>query len=157
MYWNPFDSAHSGRINSSSGWAAILGFILAGRLWVVGFFFLKAAGRTRVQGVITLRIFSSSPCRVVPWSAAPVLKPSQTPETKPKMKFLLIFSILGTISSSGANEDVSGSGGGGGGGGGNASSCVAPSPVRTMRVSRRPLPALRMVMSIHHPATNLST
>jgi hypothetical protein len=69
------------------------------------------------------------------------------------MKFLLIFSILGTISSSGANEDVSG----GGGGGGNASSCVAPSPVRTMRVSRRPFPALRMVMSIHHPATNLST
>ena len=41
MYWNPFDSAHSGRINSSSGRAAILGFILAGRLWVVGFFFLR--------------------------------------------------------------------------------------------------------------------
>ena len=39
MYWNPFDSAHSGRINSSSGRATILGFILAGRLWVVGFFF----------------------------------------------------------------------------------------------------------------------
>jgi hypothetical protein len=53
MYWNPFDSAHSGRINSSSGRAAILGFILAGRLWVVGFFFFKAAGGiTRVQAVI---------------------------------------------------------------------------------------------------------
>jgi hypothetical protein len=51
MYWNPFDSAHSGRINSSSG-RAILGFILAGRLWVVGFFFFKAAGGTRVQAVI---------------------------------------------------------------------------------------------------------
>jgi hypothetical protein len=55
MYWNPFDSAHSGQINSSSGRAAILGFILAGRLWVVGFFFLKAAGGTRVQGVIRKR------------------------------------------------------------------------------------------------------
>jgi hypothetical protein len=55
MYWNPFDSAHSGRINSSSGRAAILRFILAGRLWVVGFFFLKVAGRTRIvckRGVI---------------------------------------------------------------------------------------------------------
>jgi hypothetical protein len=52
MYWNPFDSAHSGRINSSSGRAAILGFILAGRLWVVGFFFFQAAGGTRVQAVI---------------------------------------------------------------------------------------------------------
>ena len=52
MYWNPFDSAHSGRINSSSGWAAILGFILAGRLWVVGFFFFLTAGGTRVQAVI---------------------------------------------------------------------------------------------------------
>ena len=49
MYWNPFDSAHSGRINS---WAAILGFILAGRLWVVGFFFFFNAGVTRVQAVI---------------------------------------------------------------------------------------------------------
>ena len=52
MYWKPYDSAHSGRINSSSGRAAILGFILAGRLWVVGFFFFKAAGGTRVQAVI---------------------------------------------------------------------------------------------------------
>jgi hypothetical protein len=26
MYWNPFDSAHSGRINASDGWATILRF-----------------------------------------------------------------------------------------------------------------------------------
>jgi hypothetical protein len=45
MYWNPFDLAHSGRINSSSGRAAILGFILAGRLWVVGFIFFKGCWR----------------------------------------------------------------------------------------------------------------
>ena len=50
MYWNPFDSAHSGRINSSSGWAAILGFILA--LVGCGIFFFLTAGGTRVQAVI---------------------------------------------------------------------------------------------------------
>ena len=56
MYWNPCDLAHSGRINSSSGRATILGFILAGRLWVVGFLFFQGSGRTRVQAVILFPI-----------------------------------------------------------------------------------------------------
>jgi hypothetical protein len=38
MYWNPIDSALSGRIND-------------GHLWVVGFF-CNAAGGTRVHGII---------------------------------------------------------------------------------------------------------
>ena len=65
------------------------------------------------------------------------------------MKFLLIFSILGTIiSSSSANEDVSGGGGGGfGGGGGNASSCVAPPPFDDASLLDASS-AIRMVMSI---------
>ena len=56
------------------------------------------------------------------------------------MKFLLVFSILGTFSSSSANEDdVSG-------GGSNASSCVAPPPFDD--ASLESIPAIRMVMSI---------
>jgi hypothetical protein len=55
MYWNPFDSAHSGRINSSSGRATILRFILARACGLWDFFFFKAAGGTRVQAVIVIK------------------------------------------------------------------------------------------------------
>ena len=59
MYWNPFDSNHSGQINLLSGRTAILGFILASPLWVVGFIFLKVAGGTCVEGVILPSLCSS--------------------------------------------------------------------------------------------------
>ena len=54
MYWNPFDSAHSGQINASDGRATILRFTSGRSLVGCGFFFLRllAALGTRVQGII---------------------------------------------------------------------------------------------------------
>jgi hypothetical protein len=52
MYWNPFDLVHSGQINASGGWAAILGLILGRLLVGCGAFFFSPGGGTHLQGVI---------------------------------------------------------------------------------------------------------
>jgi hypothetical protein len=42
MYWNPFDLAHSGQIETRGGWVAILGFTLGQSLVGCGIFLFEA-------------------------------------------------------------------------------------------------------------------